>query len=698
MGLRPAEMEIVKIICHKDYERSILCALHELGCVEFIDVERKGTTRATTREESEILSSLGIVSRIIDYLGLERYEPAIERIEIDDRKLENILRFTKELLNEVSPIVDKLREEEEKLIREKNEWETMKKIAEQLAPLRVRLEHLGAGKYFFTVAGVVKTARVRRLEWNIREATDGAYVFFEHPIGKEESVVIIGSLLEYSDVIRRVLFAFDFDEFKIPVNIQGSAEQIVEEANKRILEIEGDLEKINEERAKIAEKYRVKLLALEEILKLERDRIEIRQKFRETADTVEMWGWVPRKYRKTVEEAVERASDGTAYIKFEEPDFPPEEFPTYLENPNVVKPCERLVKAYGVPRYEEIDPSRIIAITFPIIFGIMFADVGHGAILTLLGLAGILMKPIPKPKGIVDEIMEYIRKGGVLLLTCGISSVIWGFIFGTFFGIPGFFKPIWFSPEAEMTEFGVGGRFLLLELAIVIGVLHISSGILIAVIQKLRHGEYGEALLGRFPLLIIYWSASILVFSRGIGLNFMLWFQPISGEFDIALIPFLKFAVPNAMYLSIFGIIVPLLLVLTYYGRHGMEGVSEAIDFLLSLLSHTVSYARIFALNLIHGVLSQICATMIPGFWIYVHTYIPVHGHYGIQVSIVGIIAGTLIILMLEALIAFLHTLRLHWVEWFSKFYIGEGKEFLPFKSERLFTIPTYISALPIRR
>mgnify|MGYP000713436915 CR=1 FL=1 len=119
MGIHPVEMEIVKIVCHKDYERPILCALQELGLIEFIDVERKGAGRTPTKEENAALSLLGTVSRIVDYLGLDRYQSPKEKIEVDDKDINNVLSFAKEVLGAVQAKVEELREREEKLSREK---------------------------------------------------------------------------------------------------------------------------------------------------------------------------------------------------------------------------------------------------------------------------------------------------------------------------------------------------------------------------------------------------------------------------------------------------------------------------------------------------------------------------------------------------------------------------------------------------
>ena len=112
-----------------------------------------------------------------------------------------------------------------------------------------------------------------------------------------------------------------------------------------------------------------------------------------------------------------------------------------------------------------------------------------------------------------------------------------------------------------------------------------------------------------------------------------------------------------------------------------MDGASEILDYLVSIIGNTVSYTRIFALNLVHGILSQIFF-MLPGFIIIAEYE---HHHEVTQVGLIALIIQCVVVVGLETLIVFLQSLRLHWVEWFSKMgYHGDGTIFKPFRARRI--------------
>lgn len=342
-------------------------------------------------------------------------------------------------------------------------------------------------------------------------------------------------------------------------------------------------------------------------------------------------GYIPEEKVKEVSACIERQM---GYLK-----IIPEEgenIPAVETSPKALEAFHKLITAYKPLNGREIDPTIIFAFTFPLIFGMMFGDVGHGLLILLFGiLFNWIRRRMPRePSGIAG----YVLKGAPLLIACAITSIIFGFLYGEFFGshewfvtLTGLHEPLWFSP--------LENPMMMIKYAILIGTLHISLGLIINLVNKLLNREYKEALS---PLLWIwlYWSGSYLVFTYG-------W-----GVFKIILnleiiIPFV-FLPLGAMAVS--NIVL-----------HGTEGVAESMEQFLSSISHTVSYLRIVALNMAHGLLSKLILPASP-------------------VGFIAFVLGTLfLILGLEQFLAFLHTLRLHWVEWFSKFYTGADVEYKPF-------------------
>jgi V/A-type H+-transporting ATPase subunit I len=384
-----------------------------------------------------------------------------------------------------------------------------------------------------------------------------------------------------------------------------------------------------------------------------------------------------------------------------------------------VKPYEGLVHAFGTPAYNEIDPSFFMFLTFGIIFGIMFADIVHGFLLILLGISCLRIKVPEDPQGLGDEIKGYLGNGGPILIACGIFSFLFGILFGSAFGFHGeelatmnFFdrgelgiEALWFVPANEDVHalYGVSGNdsngiFLLLELALLVGMIHISFGLILNFIHQINHGHKEHAIFLPGMMLLMYWSAILLLFTY--QTDFLVWFGLEKGTFNIALLggPAVEFDLPMGLPIALGGIIVPLALSFGFFLREGIEGISEVLDYTISLLGNTVSYARIFALFLVHGILSQLPVMLQDKFGLVLWEVATYHTHEGDTVSVgfLGLLLGTLVILTFETLISFLQTLRLHWVEWFSKVgYQGKGTLFQPFKAKREFTVATMGSSTP---
>ncbi|MEM3526203.1 MAG: hypothetical protein QXV37_02205, partial [Candidatus Jordarchaeaceae archaeon] len=198
MKLSAAEMGIIKIVCHKDYERDLLRCLHEIGEVEFIDILEQHTSAATELSEKEqsVYKLLNDVQRQVDYLELAQYVPGIaakirgeKRYLVDDKKLEKILEMCEKTLGKVEPKTQSLSQEFLQTRQNLDQQNTILKVAETLEPLGITLAQLGPGKYVYAVAGTVPTIKSGTLKWRIREVTEGNYVFRSASIAGGRDVV-----------------------------------------------------------------------------------------------------------------------------------------------------------------------------------------------------------------------------------------------------------------------------------------------------------------------------------------------------------------------------------------------------------------------------------------------------------------------------------------------------------------------------
>jgi vacuolar-type H+-ATPase subunit I/STV1 len=355
----------------------------------------------------------------------------------------------------------------------------------------------------------------------------------------------------------------------------------------------------------------------------------------------------------------------------------------------------------------------------------MFGDVFAGGVVLLLGLLGFRWDP--KQGGLKG----FIAQARGLLTAMGLSAVFFGFMFGAVAGLEGHNSPIpalWFSPEETyIHQFGgASGQFALLQLSLVVGILHIGLGLILLAINEIRHGEWTKAIFFPIMLLIAYGAAAFLVFSY--GLNFENWIKAdLAGAFDIAIFPFLGYGtekgdhsefmpaliqVGSPVPFTLLMIAAFLIFALYMWFSEGIDGVSEALDFILTLLSNSISYARLFAVFIVHGILARIFVDLIGLEYPVEHFHaILEEAHveaifnrplvflddivYTI-VLITMLLLGATIVLTLELVITTLQAIRLHWVEFFSKMhYSGSGRKYRPFTAARKNTSPLPIESVP---
>ncbi len=400
----------------------------------------------------------------------------------------------------------------------------------------------------------------------------------------------------------------------------------------------------------IAQQEAPRILAFSEALEAERQVSDLKQKMNRTGDTYLFQGWVPKNRLEETISAVKKASEGYADTVKIEPapnrpkgskegetsDLPPTLL-RYERFTQVFEIFASLGRAFGLPNYYEVDPTIFFLISFPLIFGMMYGDIGHG--LLLLGGAVALYHLKSRVRVRPGSIPSYALLGSPLLILCAVSSIVFGFLYGELFGSLAWFKmltglsgPLWFSPADAMNR--------LLRYAIYVGIVQISFGLVLGTLNKYLQGNVKGAVSGPLVWLWLYLSGAYLVVRYG--------FRVFTVAFDPA--TFGLFIAPPLVAMFILRVIFD-----------GPLGVNETVESLLVSFSHSVSYVRILALKLVSSIFSSL---LLPASLV------------GFAPFIIGTVA---LVLFFETLLVFLHTLRLHWIEWFSKFYQGTGKPFSPF-------------------
>ncbi len=390
---------------------------------------------------------------------------------------------------------------------------------------------------------------------------------------------------------------------------------------------------------------------------------EFRSKCGKTKRVIVVEGWMPKNRMDSTYERLKNVSEGkvTLTTLSQEEEEPPSKI-TFPEGFQLLKTFSKLTTGFSFPGYKEINPTVFQLVSYPIIFGFMFGDFGQGLILFAFGL----LMEYARRKGLKfgGELGDMVIQNGLFISVIGLLATIIGLVnYGVVFGSPEWGHTVreavglGFLNEHEVWNVNLGGIKVplvfeplhhptkLLILSIFIGCVHISLGLIISLINHIRRKEYRDLLIGPGIRLWLYWGGIVYLFF------FIVLREGLAEVFTM-----------NAMLLLFLPFTVMLVFQLKF---HGMDGMAESLEAILTSISHTISYARILALNLAHEVFNLI--------------FLTAGAALGMAGIIAAVVLGSIAVLLLEGILSLIHTLRLHWVEWFTKFYHGDGVEYTPF-------------------
>ncbi|GEM_PF-1418085 len=344
-------------------------------------------------------------------------------------------------------------------------------------------------------------------------------------------------------------------------------------------------------------------------------------KFKEREYVYIIKGYIPSNRTKSIINGIKKI-DPNVMIEIEEIDEG--DAPVSLKYPKILKGIHFLLEAYGLPAYGYIDPSIIMLFTFPLFYGFILGDIGYG--LSLL-IASLLLRRVIKSQGI--KLLS-----NVLILS-SISSIIFGIIFGEFFGAEEIFGYKMHPLLHRMHEINE-----LIIISIVIGVLHINMGLILGVIQDIIHKKYLHALTHRISWMLLQCGVACL----GYGYYSNISLYVLMGYF-----------------LLIFGI------GMIYYAEK-LKGIFE----LPSIFTNILSYVRLGAVGL-----SSVSIAYVIN--LFVEMFFEKHALWGYLIGMLIFLIGHVFNLILGVIGPFLHSLRLHYVEFFTKFYKSGGEKYTPY-------------------
>ncbi len=500
-------------------------------------------------------------------------------------------------------------------------WESLKRFA----ALDIDLSLFQQPSAFLSLRlGTVRTANLRQLE---RAATLAHH--FVQPVYSAEDThyVVVAGPTEVQEDIQALLRAADFQPVRIPAEFHGHPDKIKRQLTAKA----ADLERLIGDRSAaldaLTDKHREELEAACRLLVWAAPYAELATQLRGQGGLAMVEGWIPADQVKALRHSLADVLDRPFVLRARNPR--PEErsrVPTVMRHTRLLRPFAALVKNYGVPRYGEIDPTVLFALTFIAMFGMMFGDVGHGAVIAAAGL--LIRKRFP-------AVVPFV-------VAAGLSSVGFGFVYGSIFGYEHVLHPLWMSPLSD--------PLLMLELALYWGIGFILLMNVLTIRNLVDEGRYREALLDNKGV------AGTLLYGGGLYAGFRWMQEGVFGPLETA------------------AVFAPLTVILVYKWRKHESPLGEKIlvvavegfESIMNYLANTLSFLRVAAFSLNHVALA-----------IAVFTLADMMGTTGHWITVV---LGNVFIIGLEGAIVTIQCLRLEYYEGFSRFFRGDGREFRPLK------------------
>ncbi|MDD5707076.1 MAG: V-type ATPase 116kDa subunit family protein [Kiritimatiellae bacterium] len=528
-------------------------------------------------------------------------------------------------------------------------------VVEQLSSfkgLEVPLDELGALSFLHFAIGSLPEQQFEGL----REKVGENVVLLPLPRGEQRRALVAVTSRTGRFALETALQQAKFQREMLPAQNGATVAMLVDESVKERDRQQEDLKQIELATVGLASAVGPRLEELERALLEEQRMLAAEENFTHTEATVLISGWVPESELPVVMRRVKEIARGSCAIEAVAPErLQEDQVPVLLRHPRILRPFEMLVSGYGLPAYRELEPTLFVAITYLLMFGVMFGDVGHGAVLGLGGLAALLAGRTRK-----------LRDVGMLLLMAGVASMLFGAVYGSYFGIARLRAyAIWHDPLE-------GDPMQLMRGAIGLGVVIISIGVILNIVNRFRKRDWVGGFLDSFGVVgaIFYWGV----------LGLLLKFTALKERGLTGLMVLLAIVLP----LTAWALRAPLMHALDLRARRkphtggyfeaAMESLVEAFEAVLGYMANTISFVRLAAYAMSHA--AVLMATFV------VAAEVRKMSAAGNVLSVLVIVAGNLVAILLEGVIAAVQALRLEYYEFFGKFFSGSGRAFTPFRLE----------------
>ena len=453
-----------------------------------------------------------------------------------------------------------------------------------------------------------------------------------------------------SDKVDAIYSSMHFERFFLPDEYEGTPTEAMHSLEDQIAQVNTSISEIDKNISNILESRKDDLIAANQRLTTFSNNFDVRKLAACTKQDVNTFyilcGWMSDKDASAFQKEI--SGDERAYCVVEDDHSNlTSRPPTKLKNPKLFKPFEMFIDMYGIPAYNEIDPTILIGITYSILFGFMFGDVGQGLCLLIGGFLLFRAKKMNL---------------AAIISCCGFFSTIFGFLFGSVFGFEDLIEAAWLRPKEAMTQLPfVGNLNTVFIVAIALGMGIIIMTMVLNIINSLRSHDAEKAYFDTNGVagLVFYGSivVTVVLFMTGNSL-------PATAVLVIMfavplLVVFLK--EPLTALVEKKAEIMP-----KEKGMFFVQGFFEMFEVLLSYFSNTLSFVRVGAFAVSHAAMMEV-VLMLAG------------AEAGGSPNWIVVVLGNLFVCGMEGLIVGIQVLRLEYYELFSRFYRGTGRAFKPY-------------------
>lgn len=585
--------------------------------------EVESETWAPQRRWSELAGRASALARrardLLDDLALEPGQDPDEPVR-PGRELDG-------LEAELASLEVRVAELRQRLEAQRNELDALELARSQLqllSPVRVPVESLGDLRHLHLVLGTMPAENLTRVAAALFSI---AFVLTPVQVRAGRALVAAASTFEDAAVLDRALRSAFFEPAPLPTDRRGLPQQALADLDGYVDEVRRHGVELRHERDRLADALRDRLLPLEARLRRAAAAADAIRRYPSRGEVYLIAGWVPERQLAAFAGAVRAAAEAPVVLEQVPPGASRQGVPTLLSTPRWLRPFTGLVTTFGLSGYRELDPTAPAAITFVVMVGMMFGDVGHGLILAALG--GVWWLRARSPLAVV-------------VVAAGLSGTVFGTLYGTVLGAPRL-PALWLRPLYSIQE--------LLLASIAAGVVVLNVGFALNLVGRARARDWQGLLIDKSGVAgwLLYWT---LLGGGGLVL--------------LGRLPASAVLLPAALLAALLWLREPLMARLARrraepLGESLVTGFFELFEAVLGYASNSLSFVRLGAFAVAHEGLSAMVLRYgsEPGGWFV-------------------LLVGTALIVGFEGMVVGIQALRLEYFEFFGRFFHGDGTPFVP--------------------